>query len=432
MTRGQKLLLIGIAYAGFVVLGLPSGLLGVAWPSIRGAFGLSLDAVGMLFVASTVGYLLSSFSSGPLISRIGVGTLLVVSSLVAGMGLLGYSVAPAWWFMVLCGLFAGAGGGAIDAGLNSYFATNYGANLMNWLHACFGLGATLGPVVMTTLLNLGQSWRWGYVVVAVPQVLFALCLALTRGRWRLGGSQSTTDWERNGTTDWERNGTTDWERNGTTDWERNGTTDWERNGTTDWERNGSRTGKVSGAATLRLPVVWFGIALFFVFTGIEGGTGQWPYSLFTEARGVAPSIAGLWVSIYWGSLTVGRMIFGLIMDRLGVVRTLRACMIGVILGSACVWCNVGVVSFVGLALIGFCLAPLFPSLISVTPGRVGDAHAANAIGFQVASASLGIAIIPGLAGVLAARLGLEIVGPFLLVTSIVMFLLHEVIIRRQS
>jgi len=303
--------------------------------------------------------------------------------------------------MVLCGLFAGAGGGAIDAGLNSYFATNYGANLMNWLHACFGLGATLGPVVMTTVLNLGQSWRWGYVVVGILQVLFALCLALTRGHWRLGGSQSTTDWERNGST-------------------------------TDRERNGSRTGKVSGAATLRLPVVWFGIALFFVFTGIEGGTGQWPYSLFTEARGVAPSIAGLWVSIYWGSLTVGRMIFGLIMDRLGVVRTLRACMIGVVLGSACVWCNVGVVSFLGLALIGFCLAPLFPSLISVTPGRVGDAHAANAIGFQVASASLGIAIIPGLAGVLAARLGLEIVGPFLLVTSIVMFLLHEVIIRRQS
>jgi len=390
MTRGQKLLLIGIAYAGFVVLGLPSGLLGVAWPSIRGSYGISLDAVGALFVASTVGYLLSSFSSGPLISRIGVGPLLIISSLVAGMGLLGYSVSPAWWFMVLCGLFAGAGGGAIDAGLNSYFATNYGTNLMNWLHACFGLGATLGPVVMTTVLNIGQSWRWGYVFVGALQVLFTLGLALTRGHWRLGGSQAAPG------------------------------------------NPGSSTGKVSGADTLRMPVVWFGIALFFVFTGIEGGAGQWPYSLFTEARGVAPSVAGLWVSIYWGSLTVGRMIFGLITDRLGVVRTLRLCMLGVVVGSACVWCNVGGISFLGLALTGFCLAPLFPSLISVTPGRVGAAHAANAIGFQVASAGLGIAVIPGLAGVLAQRLGLEIIGPFLLVTAIVMFVLHEVIIRRQS
>ena len=107
-------------------------------------------------------------------------------------------------------------------------------------------------------------------------------------------------------------------------------------------------------------------------------------------------------------------------------------MVGVALGSACIWCNVAIVSFVGLALVGFCVAPLFPSLISVTPGRAGAAHAANAIGFQVASASLGIPIISGLAGVLAERMGLEIVGPFLLATSVVMLVLHEAIVRRQA
>jgi fucose permease len=390
VTRGQKILLIGIAYAGFIVLGLPNGLLGVAWPSIRGSFGISLDAVGVLLIATTTGYLLSSFSSGPLISRIGVGTLLTVSSLIAGVGFLGYSVAPTWWFMILCGLLAGAGAGAIDAGLNSYFATNHGANLMNWLHAFFGFGAMLGPIVMTAVFNLGQSWRWGYVAVGVLQMLFTLCLALTRGRWRLGGTQPSSQ-----------------------------------------ANPAQGAGKVSGVDTLRLPVVWFGIALFFVFTGVEGSAGQWPYSLFTEARGVAPGVAGLWVSIYWGSLTVGRMLFGLVTDRLGVVRTIRLCMVGVALGSACIWCNVAIVSFVGLALVGFCVAPLFPSLISVTPGRAGAAHAANAIGFQVASASLGIPIISGLAGVLAERMGLEIVGPFLLATSVVMLVLHEAIVRRQ-
>ena len=179
-------------------------------------------------------------------------------------------------------------------------------------------------------------------------------------------------------------------------------------------------------------MVWLGLALFFMHTGIEGAAGQWPYTLFTEARGVAPGTAGLWVGAYWGSLTVGRMVFGLVVDRLGVVPTLRMCMLGAVLGSASVWWNVtDLLGFLGLALIGFSLAPIFPSLTSHTPRRVGAAHAANAIGFQVAAAGIGIAALPGLAGVLAESLGLEIIGPFLFAASVAMFLLHEVVVRRK-
>jgi fucose permease len=373
------------------VLGLSGGLLGVAWPSIRASFDLSLDAVGTLLVATTVGYLVSSFSSGPLLSRVGVGALLMVSGLVAGAGLVGYALVPAWWVMVLLGLAVGLGAGAIDAGLNTYFATNHSANLMNWLHACFGLGAALGPVIMTAVLDAGRSWRWGYVVAGILQGLMALCFGLTLDRWRLAGAKPVG---------------------------------------ANPDLTASATDEVRSGDTLRLPIVWLGIALFFVYTGIEGTAGQWPYTLFTEGRGVAPSTAGLWVSVYWGSLTVGRILLGLVVDRLGVVPTLRACMLGVALGSALLWWNVtSLLGFVGLGLIGFSLAPIFPSLISQTPRRVGAAHAANTIGFQVAAAGIGIAALPGLAGVLAEHLGLEVIGPFLLGASIAMFLFHEVLVR---
>ena len=235
MRPQSKTLLIVIAYAGFVVLGLSGGLLGVAWPSIRASFGLSLDAVGALLVATTVGYLVSSFSSGPLLSRVGAGTLLTVSGLVAGAGLVGYALVPAWWVMVLLGLAVGLGAGAIDAGLNTYFATNHSANLMNWLHACFGLGAALGPAMMTAVLDAGRSWRWGYVVAGVLQGLMALCFGLTLDRWRLAGAKPV------------------------------GTNPGSAASATDEVRSGD---------TLRLPIVWLGIAMFFVYTGIEGTAGQ--------------------------------------------------------------------------------------------------------------------------------------------------------------
>ena len=188
-----------------------------------------------------------------------------------------------------------------------------------------------------------------------------------------------------------------------------------------------------GIDTLRLPVVWVGVLLFFVFTGVEGTAGQWPYTLFTEGRGVDPSSAGWWVSVYWGSLTVGRILFGFVVGRLGVVTSSRLGMLGMTVGSALVWWRAsGVLSFLGLALIGFSLAPLFPLLISDTPRRVGGAHAPNTIGFQVAAAGLGIALLPGLAGVLAENLGLETVGPFLFVTSAVTLLLHELTVPRSA
>ena len=104
-----KLGLVFLAYVAFIALGMPDGLLGVGWPSIRASFSLPIDAIGMLITASVAGYMTSSFLSGPLLSRLGVGRLLAGSCALTGLGLIGYTLAPAWWVMVLLGIIAGLG-----------------------------------------------------------------------------------------------------------------------------------------------------------------------------------------------------------------------------------------------------------------------------------------------------------------------------------
>jgi len=387
MRRRTEILVLAIAFASYVLLGLPSGLLGVAWPSIRESFGLSLDAMGTMLTTVTIGYILSSFNSGRLIARFGAGALLMIGSMLMGASMLGYVVAPNWRSMVAFGLLLGLGSGIMDAGLNTYVAENYEARHMNWLHASFGIGVTIAPVIMTTVLNVGQSWRWGYVLVVVLEAVLAACYALTRNLWRSAEPTSAR------------------------------------------ADPGSRTGKARSLHSLKLPIVWLGIALFIIHPGIEFVAGNWVYSLFTEARSVTANTASLWVSIYWGSLTVGRLVLGSVADRLGVDRLLRVCIIGILLGSALVWWNVAdPISFLGLALIGFGVAPLFPSMISSTPRWMGAAHAANAIGFQVAAAGVGIALLPGFAGILAQKLGLEIIGQFLVGATIIMLLMYEVLV----
>jgi len=99
----------------------------------------------------------------------------------------------------------------------------------------------------------------------------------------------------------------------------------------------------------------------------------------------------------------------------------------VALGATLIWLNIAsMLSFGGLSLIGLALAPIFPSLIATTPERLGNAHTANGVGFQIAAAVLGQSLLPGMMGILARHLGLEIVGPTLLTAALLLLMLYEI------
>ena len=103
-------------------------------------------------------------------------------------------------------------------------------------------------------------------------------------------------------------------------------------------------------------------------------------------------------------------------------------MFGVAFGAAAVWLNVtSLTGFLGLALMGLAAAPVFPSLIAGTPARMGRAHAANAIGFQIAAAVLGQSLLPAAVGLLASRIGLEVIGPALLLAALLLLALYEML-----
>jgi len=119
-----------------------------------------------------------------------------------------------------------------------------------------------------------------------------------------------------------------------------------------------------------------------------------------------------------------------IADRFEVSSLLRLSMLCVVVGAGLIWLRAGdLLSFLGLALMGLAEGPIFPSLVSVTPRHLPSDHVDNAIGFEVAAASLGGAALSGLAGVLARWTTLEVIGPFLFCWAVVMVVLHEGVLR---
>jgi fucose permease len=377
-------MLLAITLVAFVSLGLPDGVLGVAWPSIRRAFGLPPGQLGALLATAMVGYLLSSFCSGALVARFGVGRLLLWSSALMVANSLAYALAPAWSVMVAAGLLAGLGAGAIDAGINTFAAARFSPRLVSWLHASYGLGAMLGPVLMTSVVTSGLGWRWGYAIIGFLLAAMSATFLMTSHLWDTPRAEPGAPAP-------------------------------------------EREPPTRLLDTLAHPRARLNIALFFVYTGLEVSAAQWTYSLFSEARRVDPSVAGTWVAVYWAGLTVGRILCGSLVTRLTADALLRTGTTGALGGTLVIWWDPVLGSgLLGLAVLGFALAPIYPTLIAETPRCLGPSHAASAIGFQVAAAYLGTAAIPGLAGLLAGRAGLWVIGPCLVATAAALLLLHEI------
>lgn len=386
-----KKYLIYIAYAGFIAVAVSAGALNVAWLYIQEEFKLPLSSIGILLALPAVGRLLVSFYSGRLIKQFGVSQFLLGGSMLAIVGMLGFAFTPSWALLVVASMVMDLGGSVLINGLNIFVASNYASSRMNWLHASFGLGATIGPILITVLvLDLGLTWRAGYVVMAGVVAMFGGLMLITFKHWQLPSSEVEAK---------SKNGKTK-----------------------------NETQAVSNVSIFKMPIVWFGVAIMALSAGIETSTGQLSNSLFVDGRGYDPRMVATWISLYWLSFTMGRFITGLVIDRIDHNLFLRVSMIFAIMGASLVWLNPSpALNFAGLALMGFAMAPIAPTIMGDTPRRVGIERAPNMIGYQSTGAGIGIAFFPALAGVLAEYISLEMIGLFLIVLTVTMFIVHELL-----
>jgi fucose permease len=386
MTHRPALLLVVLAYVGFVSLGLPDAVIGVAWPSVRDGFGLPQEAIGFVFAASGLGYFTTSFFAGRLARALGIGMLLAASTALVAAAMFGFAAAPLYVLFAACAVVHGFGSGAIDAGLNGYAAHHLSARHMNWLHACYCFGAMLGPLLMTAILTGGRPYSVGYAVVGGVMAALALVFLATRPRWGEASADPTGDVPRVRTRD-----------------------------------------------ALAHPAVLLHMAVFFVYTGLEVALGQWAFTVLTESRGVAAGAAGVAVGSYWASIGVGRVVFGLAADRIGIDRLLRWCLLAGAAGAALFaaplleWA-----AFAGLVVAGVGLAPIYPCLMTRTPQRLGPGLSTHSIGFQVGAAMIGAAAIPAALGLLAGGVGLAAIPVAAVVLAVGLWAMHEGLVRQGN
>lgn len=362
-------------------------MLNVAWPHMQDTFALPLEAIGVLLAVGTTGRLIASFHSGRITAWLGTGRFIVAGSALAIIGLIGCIISPTWPLVVASGFLWGFGTVGINNGVNAFVAAHYPTSRLNWLHAWFGVGATIAPTIATfIMIDLGLGWRGSYIALLSLYALVTLLFAFTLRHWVIDSQ----------------------------------------------DESGRPVSRVTMRESFALPGLWFGVALVFLHAGLQIGGGQLNSSLLIDGRALDPKIVGTWITAYWGSFTAGRFLIGFFVDRIPNYWVLRTGMLLTMVGAALMGLNTSPsLSFFGLALLGFSLAPVMPTLIADTPKRVGAAHTANAIGVQFSAGALGSALLPGLGAALAERVSLEIIPLFLLALAIASFGVHEWLVMRE-
>ncbi len=295
------MLLTVIAYAAFISLGLPDAVTGVAWPSIQASFHVPTGYFGLILAGLCCGYFISGVLAGKMMRSLGIGGLLSLSCLLVSFAMAMNSLIPVWWLLIVNALLWGLGSGAIDSGLNAYAAHHFSAKHMHWMHACYSLGAALGPIAMSVAIIQLQSWRYGYLIVSAAMGTMMLVFMATRSRWAADESakQAAID-----------------------------------SHTESLDTNDpNRSGAITTREALANPLVWFHIVAFFLYTGFEALVGQWSFTWLTVGRNVHVESAGFWVSAYFVAIGTGRILTGFIVGRLGLVRLLRLSMATALTGT---------------------------------------------------------------------------------------------------
>ena len=154
-------LLLLIIYLAFISLGLPDGLLGAAWPTMHLEISAPLSYAGYLNTLISIFTIVSSLLCDRITRKIGTGRFTAISVSLTAVALWGFSMSDSYWMLLLWAIPYGLGAGGVDASLNNYVAIHYASRHMSWLHCMWGLGATIGPWIMSWALTGGQGWQQG-------------------------------------------------------------------------------------------------------------------------------------------------------------------------------------------------------------------------------------------------------------------------------
>lgn len=382
-------LLLAVIYLSFISLGLPDALLGSAWPTMYQEFHVPVSYAGILSMTIAGGTIISSLQSDRLTKKFGSGKVTAFSVLMTAVALFGFSISSSFWMLFLWAIPYGLGAGSVDASLNNYVALHYESRHMSWLHCMWGVGASVGPYIMSFVLTNGQSWNMGYRYISIIQIVLTAMIMMSLPLWKNRSSEEITGIDSNVS----------------------------ENTNPDKVLSLKEIFAIPGAKPLLL--------MFFCYCALEQTAGLWASSYMVLKHGLDVKTAAGYGSLFYVGITIGRAISGFITMKLNDNQMIRLGQALVLLGIALMFLPLGhQVALVGLIIVGLGCAPIYPCVIHSTPANFGADKSQAIIGVQMASAYVGTLAMPAIFGFVANHISAALFPFYLLLILALMFSMH--------
>lgn len=387
----MSILLLIVIYLIFVSLGLPDSVLGSSFPAIANNLNVSEDFSGYIGLVISGCTIISSLFSEKMIKKFSTKFVVSFSILLTSFGLVCFSLVTAdyVWAFFLIAVLMGLGAGAIDSALNNYVALYYKAIHMNWLHCCWGVGASISPLIIAPFIdtnNLSQGWNKGVLTLALIQFGIAAIAFFSLPLW--GKTNELEVKEEN----------------------------------YKCENNNKKE-------LFTNPIFYLAMIGFFCYCALETTTGNWIGFFFNRAKGFDTRKSARLDSLFFIGITIGRFVCGPISLKIKEKNMIR---IGesILLSGAILACLPfdNICSVIGICLIGIGCAPIYPAIIRSTPYRFSRQTSQHVMGLQMAIAYCGNLIVSPLYGLFAKSIQNFSLLPYLIIFLVsVMVIVHEII-----
>ena len=384
-------LLLALIYLAFVGLGLPDALLGTAWPVMYPELGVDVSSMGIVTFIISCGTIFSSLNSDRLTRRFGAGKVTAVSIGLTALALLGFSFSGSFWLLCVLAIPYGLGAGSVDAALNNYVAIHYASRHMSWLHCMWGVGASIGPYIMSFALSGGQ-WQAGYRYVGLVQIVISAVLLLSLPLWK--GQKASSGTESSGE---------------------------------------SRSAPLSLKQVVAIPGVKGIIVTFFCYCALEWTALQWAASYLVLHLGIEESTAAGYGGLFLLGMTIGRALSGFLTFKFNDTQMIRIGSCVVFAGLLAMLLPIGITgTLIGLFALGLGCAPIYPSIIHSTPTLFGAEKSQAIIGVQMAAAYTGSLIAPPVLGLIMQYITPGFYPWFVLIGLAAMTIGHEMLVKKTA
>ena len=376
-------LLLALIYVSFISLGLPDALLGAAWPIMCLEFDVPVSLAGVIAVTISLGTVISSLLSDRLTLWLGSGKVTAISVGLTALALIGFSRSTQFWHLLLWTVPYGLGAGSVDASLNNYVALHYASRHMSWLHCMWGLGAGIGPFVMSQALTSGLSWSAGYSYIGIFQALLTAVLLLSLPLWK------------------------------------------NRSRDTAGETEAPRT-PLSLRGILAIPGAKEVLIAFFCYCAAEQTAILWGSTYLVRHCGMGEELAAGFASLFLIGITTGRFLNGFLTYKLTDKTLIRLGQGIMLLGVTVMLLPLGEKgAMTGLLLIGLGCAPIYPCVIHATPAHFGEENSQAIIGVQMATAYIGVCVMPPVFGLIANHISVSLLPVYVGTITVLMIVKCE-------